>query len=162
MSAGDAVRVQTFVRVPVEEAFDVFTLELDRWWRHGPAYRVGGKQEGALHLEPRLEGRVFQEYGQGSVFEMGRITRWERPRAFAFTWRGINFREGDPSTTVEVGFEPSGEGTRVTLVHRGFAALREGHPVRHGKAADVFVRDFAMWWGALVTSFRELAEARST
>lgn len=157
---GDSLRVQTFVRVDIDDAFDVFTLELDAWWRHGPAYRVGGKHEGALHLEPKLDGRVFQEYGvNGSaVHEIGQITAWERPTHFAFTWRGINFAGDDPSTTVEVWFEQADEGTRVTLEHRGFAGLRAGHPVRHGKSNEQFIREFGLWWGQLATSFRERAE----
>ena len=52
MIAGDRVRVETFVRVPIADAFEVFTLEIDQWWRRGPAYRVGGKHPGTLHLEP--------------------------------------------------------------------------------------------------------------
>lgn len=158
--AGDVARVQTFVAVPQREAFDVFTLELDAWWRSGPAYRVGGKHQGALHLEPRLGGRVFQEYGEkgSSVHEIGAITAWDPPARFAFCWRGINFGHGDPSTTVEVWFEASGDGTRVTLEHRGFASLRADHPVRHGKSIVEFIGDMGRWWGSLATSLREYAE----
>lgn len=50
--------------------------------------------------------------------------------------------------------------TRVTLEHRGFAGLRDDHPVRHGKAVDVFIRDLGMWWAALLTSLRERGEDR--
>ena len=158
--AGDKVRVQTFVRVPIAKCFDVFTLELDAWWRHGRAYRVGGKKEGALHLEPRLGGRVFQEYGDrgSSVHEIGTITAWNPPAHFAFTWRGLNFIEADPSTQVEVWFEASGEGTRVTLEHRGFAALRADHPVRHGQPVVEFIGELGRWWGSLVTSLRRYGE----
>lgn len=160
MIAGDRVRVQTFVRVAQREAFDVFTLELDAWWRTGPAYRVGGKHVGPLHLEPRLGGRIFQQYGkaQAAVHEIGAITAWDPPAHFAFTWRGINFRDRDPDTVVEVWFEAATGGTRVTLEHRGFAALDADHPVRHGKPVEAFLRDLGLWWGSLVTSLREHAE----
>ena len=160
MIAGDVVKVQTFVRVPVREAFDVFTLELDAWWRRGPRYRVGGKQEGPLHLEPRLGGRVFQQYGAAgsSLHEMGTITAWDPPGHFAFTWRGINFAPGDPSTTVEVWFVQGEDGTRVTLEHRGFASLRPDHPVRHGQNDVEFIGQLGRWWGALLTSLREHGE----
>jgi Activator of Hsp90 ATPase homolog 1-like protein len=156
--AGDMTRVQTFVRVAPRVAFDVFTLELDRWWRHGPAYRIGGKHQGPLHLEPKLGGRVFQQYGKDgtAVHEIGAITIWDPPAHFAFTWRGINFQDADPATLVEVWFEPERDGTKVTLEHRGFAALRPDHPVRHGKETVAFVRDLGMWWGSLLTSLREL------
>ena len=162
MIAGDKVRVQTFVRVAIADAFDVFTLELDQWWRRGPAYRVGGKQPGALHLEPELGGRIFEQYGERGegLHEIGTITAWEPPRHFAFTWRGINFAPGQ-STTVEVWFEERSGGTRVTLEHRGFAALPDDHPVRHGKPVPEFIANLGMWWGGLLTSLRERAEART-
>ena len=160
--AGDQVRVQTFVRVPQRDAFDVFTLEIDAWWRQGPAYRVGGKHTGRLHLEPRLGGRVYQDYGptRELTHTIGAITAWDPPAHFAFTWRAINFKDSDPDTVVEVWFEAASEGTRVTLVHRGLAALRADHPARHGKPVVEFIRDYAMWWGALATALREYAEDR--
>lgn len=161
MIAGDKVRVQTFVAVSLADAFDVFTLEIDQWWRTGPAYRVGGKHPGPLHLEPRLGGRLFQQYGAGgsALHEIGKITAWDPPDHFAFTWSGINFAAGE-ATLVEVWFEARGEGTRVTLEHRGFAGLRDDHPVRHGKPVVAFIGDLGMWWGALLTSMRERAELR--
>ena len=157
MISGDGVKVQTFVQVPLTEAFDVFTLELDAWWRHGPAYRVGGREQGAIHLEPKLGGRVFQEYGErgSAVHEIGTIAAWDPPAHFAFTWRGINFAASDPPTVVEVWFEAGEGGTRVTLEHRGFSAVRADHPVRHGQPVVAFLRTLGGWWGGLATSFRE-------
>ena len=161
--AGDKVRVQTFVRVSQRDAFDVFTLELDTWWGKGPAYRIGGKHPGPLHLEPKLGGRIFQEYGatRQHLHEIGTITAWDPPAHFAFSWRGINFKPSDADTTVEVWFEETPEGTRVILEHRGFASLRDDHPVRHGKPIVEFIRELGLWWGSLVTALRELAEEKS-
>ncbi|HEY5934846.1 MAG TPA: SRPBCC domain-containing protein [Kofleriaceae bacterium] len=158
-AAADKVRVTTFVRVTVEDAFAVFTEEIDRWWRRGPAYRVSGRDPGTLHLEPRLGGRIFEQYGaEGSALhEAGTITIWEPPRHLAFEWRSVTFVPGE-STTVELWFEPSGEGTRVTLEHRGWTAIREDHPVRHGNPTGAFLRDLGMWWGGLLTSLREVIE----
>ncbi len=161
MNAGDRVRVETFVRVPIADAFEVFTLEIDQWWRRGPRYRIGGTQPGTLHLEPRLGGRIFEQYGaEGSALhEIGAITAWDPPGHFAFTWRGGNFAPGEV-TTVDVRFVASGEGTRVTVEHRGFAALPSDHPVRHAKPVEVFIRDLGMWWATLLTSMRERGEDR--
>ncbi|CAN5913481.1 SRPBCC domain-containing protein [soil metagenome] len=160
--AGDVVRVQTFVRVPLRDAFDVFTLEIDRWWGHGPAYRVGGKHQGPLHLEPTLGGRVFQQYGKAgdAVHEIGTITTWDPPNAFAFTWRGINFKPSDSNTHVSVRFEPGTEGTRVFLEHRGWADIPADAPVRHGEPVDKFIATVGMWWGRLVSFMREYSEEK--
>lgn len=161
MPAADKARVQTLVRAPIKRCFDVFTLEIDAWWRRGRAFRVGGKHEGPLHLVPQLGGRVYQQYGEngGSAHEIGVITAWDPPRHFAFTWRAINFGEGDPATVVEVWFDAVEQGTRVTLVHRGFAALRDDHPVRHGAPPAEFIGTIASWWGALATALRLYVEA---
>ena len=161
MIAGDKVRVQTFVRVPIADAFEVFTLEIDQWWRRGPQYRIGGKHPGTFHLEPRLGGRLFEQYGPGgsALHEIGSVTAWDPPAHFAFTWRGINFKPGEV-TEVLVWFEQRETGTRVTLEHRGFAALPADHPVRHGKPVAEFIGELGMWWAGLMASLRERAEAR--
>lgn len=150
MIAGDKVRVQTFVDVAIADAFAVFTEEIELWWRSGPAYRVGG----ALRMEPRLGGRVFE-----GEREIGVITAWDPPQRLAMTWRGVNFAS-DESTTVEVWFESRADGTRVTLEHRGFAALRPDHPVRHGKDVAAFLGDLGLWWGGLLTSLRHVVQSR--
>ena len=88
MIAGDRVSVAVTVAVPPERAFEAFTTEIDLWWRQGVAYRAG---RGVLTLEPRVGGRLFQEYDEGRVHEAGRVTIWEPPRRLAFEWRGTNF-----------------------------------------------------------------------
>jgi hypothetical protein len=155
---GDRARVTVFVDVAPADAFDVFTLELDSWWRRGPAYRVAGKEPGALHLEPRLGGRIFEQYGERgtALHEVGTITAWDPPAHLAFAWRSVTFVPGE-STTVEVWFEASGGGTRVTLEHRGWAAIRGDHPVRHGQPVAAFLGELGMWWGGLLSSLRERA-----
>jgi hypothetical protein len=158
---GDKVRVTVFVEVSPEDAFEVFTTEIDQWWRRGPAYRIAGRAPGVLHLEPRLGGRIFEQYGerQAALHEVGTITAWEPPRHLAFDWRSVTFVDGE-ATSVEVWFEASGQGTRVTLEHRGWAGIRGDHPVRHGKEVPEFLADLGRWWGALMSSLREHAAGR--
>ncbi|MGN6109241.1 MAG: hypothetical protein ACTHU0_29310 [Kofleriaceae bacterium] len=64
------------------------------------------------------------------------------------------------STEVEVWFEPRGDGTEVTVEHRGWAEIRGDHPVRHGQDVAAFLRGTGMWWAALLSSLREHAGAR--
>src|SRR4051812_23931403 len=128
-TAADKATVTLFVDVAPADAFDVFTTEIDLWWRRGPANRIAG----VLHLEPRLGGRIFEEYDGGTkVHEVGTITAWSPPAHLAFEWRSTSFVPGE-TTWVDVRFVASGGGTRVTLEHRGWAAIRGDHPVRHGK-----------------------------
>jgi hypothetical protein len=42
----------------------------------------------------------------------------------------------------------------VTVIHRGWSALREDHPSRHGLHGAEFVRMIGMWWGDLLSAYR--------
>lgn len=150
---GDQARVSTLVRVPPDEAFRVFTEELDLWWRHGMAYRMS---KGPIVLEPKLGGRLIETMNEGErVF--GKVLEWQPPTRLLLEWRAANFAP-DEKTEVEVLFEKSPSGTLVTITHRGWAAIRGDHPARHGRDTKPFLRELGTWWGQLATSLREHAE----
>jgi uncharacterized protein YndB with AHSA1/START domain len=158
-SAHDQARVSVLVRVPPQRAFQIFTEEIDSWWRRGLKYRVAGSRHGTLHLEPGVGGRLYESIEAGSdarLHETGRVMVWEPPHRLVFEWRAINFEPGD-LTEVEVEFQPSPSGTRVTVTHRGWDRIRDDHPVRHQLDPDAFVRSMGLWWGELMTSLRERA-----
>lgn len=157
--AGDQARVSVSVAVPPADAFRIFTEEIDLWWRRGPKYRVARGTDGILCLEPKPGGRLFESFptpGGTRVVETGRVSAWEPPCRLVFEWRAVNFAP-DEKTEVEVVFEPTPEGTLVTLTHRGWSRIRPDHPARHGKDTPAFVRMLGMWWGDLLTSLRERA-----
>ena len=155
--SGDGARVTVFVAVPPAVAFDVFTREIDLWWKQGPKFRIAGKRPGVLTFEGSVGGRLFESFELPSgprAFEVGRITAWEPPARLEFEWRGVNFKPHE-KTVVEVRFAPRGDGTDVTVEHRGWSALPPDHPVRHGRVGADFSRMIGMWWGELLTSLRE-------
>ncbi|HEM47048.1 MAG TPA: hypothetical protein ENO23_08390, partial [Alphaproteobacteria bacterium] len=143
---GDRARASVLVRVGVEDAFRVFTEEIDRWWRRGYAYRVAGTRRGIICLEPKVGGRLFESFedddGETRVVETGRVTEWAPPSRLVFEWRAANFAPGE-KTEVEVLFAPASRGTLVTVTHRGWSAIRPDHPARHGKETVAFVRMMA-------------------
>lgn len=156
-TAGDRARVSVLVRVPCDEAFRIFTEEIDQWWRRGPKFRVAGMRSGIIHLEPRVGGRLFESFETNAgerVVETGRVTVWEPPSRLCFDWRAANFAPHE-STQVEVAFEPSPSGTLVTVTHRGWSKIRADHPARHGLEVPAFIRMMGLWWGDLLTSLRE-------
>jgi uncharacterized protein YndB with AHSA1/START domain len=157
----DRARVTMRVAVPQETAFRVFTSEMNAWWLSGRAYRVGGRGAGTIAMEPRLGGRLIETYevgGKCKTIEMGRVTAWEPPTRVVFDWRAVNF-VGDERTEVEVVFEPSDDGTLVTVTHRGWSKIRPDHPVRHGQAPIAFFRMMGEWWGALLKSLDRSARS---
>jgi uncharacterized protein YndB with AHSA1/START domain len=157
--SGDGASVSVLVKVPPAPAFDLFTREIDLWWKRGPQFRIGTKEPGQLSFEPGVGGRLLETYELPAgprTFEHGRIKRWDPPTLLEFAWRGINFAAGE-LTSVQVRFEPTRSGTLVTVRHSGFAALRAGHPVRHGLDVVEFSRMIGLWWGELMAALREHA-----
>jgi uncharacterized protein YndB with AHSA1/START domain len=157
---GDRVSASVFVDAPPDIAFEVFATQIDQWWRHGLKFRRGGRGLSVLHLEPRLQGRLFETIaapggGEGHVVQTGTVVAWDPPHALAIEWRGVNFAPHE-KTLVSVRFEPRGDGTLVTLEHSGFATLPPDHPVRHGQPVPAFLRAMAMWWSDQLTSLRML------
>lgn len=161
MIAGDRVSASVFVDAPPDIAFEVFTAQIDSWWRHGMKFRSGARDISVLHLEPRLGGRLFEtisaDRDAGHVVHTGTVTAWDPPRALEIEWRGVNFAPQE-KTTVSVTFEPRRDGTQVTLVHAGWAALPPDHPVRHGQAQRAFIAGMGLWWSDQMTSLRMAVE----
>lgn len=154
--AGDQATVTITVAVDRAATFDVFTRETDLWWRRGLAYRVAGRNPGTLTFEPREGGRLFETFDTSSgrqTFEYGRIKVWQPPSRLVFEWRNANFAAAE-CTEVEVLFDEIDSGTRVTLNHRGWAALRPDHPARHGLDAPAFSRMIGMWWADQLSALR--------
>lgn len=157
MIPGDQVRATVTVATAPAEAFRLFTEEVDLWWRRGLKYRHFAGEHAIVAIEPREGGRVFEQLGaDGPVHVLGEVLEWRPGERLVFEWRLVNFAPGE-RTVVEVDFAAAGEGrTRVTVTHRGWAALRPDHPVRHGRDVAAFIREMGLWWGGQLSVYRLL------
>ena len=76
-------------------------------------------------IDLRLGGTAQMTFRSGVTVDM-RVERVEEPAVFGFTWQLPDLPENDPRRTyVEFTLEPSGAGTRLTVVESGFATLPE-------------------------------------
>ncbi len=152
--------VAVLVDATPADAFDIFTQEVDSWWRRGPKYRFRGKRCGTMRFEPGVGGRLIEVYDDAArdLHEVGRILAWEPGSRLAFEWRGPNYRPGQV-TLVEVRFTAAAKGTRVVVEHSGWESLPAGHPARHGMDDVPFLHSMAGWWQEQLAS---LKAARST
>ncbi len=154
----DRIKATTVVGVEPPMAFRIFTEETDLWWRRGPAFRFGGEQRGVLRFEAAPTAGFLKRSTRASS-RSAKSSSGPGAR-LVFQWRIRNFAPGE-CTEVEVRFEPHPSGTQVILEHRGFAALRKDHPVRHGMDDNAFCSFIGRWWGELLLSMRSRAASRN-
>jgi uncharacterized protein YndB with AHSA1/START domain len=151
-NAQERVVVTTFVAVKPSAAFEIFTRDIDLWWRQSPRYRRMPGQTGKLSFEGTPPERLV-ERGGSTVTVLGRVLAWEAGKRLLVEWRGGALMDATHSE-VEVRFEPLREGTRVTLEHKGIGMLPAGHPARHGLSGEAFEAMFGYFWADALVSYR--------
>jgi hypothetical protein len=127
MSQPASVRVSIHVDVDPDTAFEVFTGEIDAWYKRGPHSFFDSERCVGLRFEPFVGGRLVEVYDRdtGEGRTMARVEVWEPGKRLVF----VDGRE----TEADVVFEKSGTGTRVTLEHRGLERLAAHEAERHAR-----------------------------
>jgi uncharacterized protein YndB with AHSA1/START domain len=118
-----AYRYSFSVPIAPDAAFELFTEGFDSWW---PKERVHLSERpcALVALEPVAGGRWYERADDGSECDWGFVREVERPNRILMAWQLDPEWEFNPdpgkATEVEVTFEAEGDGTLVTLEHRGF------------------------------------------
>ena len=147
------------VKAAPERAFSVFTRDIGLWWRPNGLFQFTPRSPGVLSFEPGPGGRLVETLPNGKVFEVGQIRAWEPPSRLVFGWCQAAFGP-DQDTEVEVRFERAGEETRVSVEHRGWDTVPDGHVARHGFPDPVFLRRHAEWWRSLLVALGDQLAGR--
>ena len=103
------------VSLAPERAFALFTDGIGRWWPLAE-HSVGGTASQGVRMTPEA---VVETLPDGSTTVWAEVTGWDPPRRFALSWHPGQ-DAGPDSTDVVVTFEPTGDGTLVTLEHSGW------------------------------------------
>jgi uncharacterized protein YndB with AHSA1/START domain len=117
----DAVRKAVTVNCSVEEAFKIYTAEVDTWWPTD-SHSIHGERVAEIVFEEREGGEVYEVTGSGEKAHWATVRAWEPPRRLVLAW------EVDPGvfgTEVEVVFTAEGKSTLVEVEHRGWERLAE-------------------------------------
>jgi uncharacterized protein YndB with AHSA1/START domain len=147
-----SVTVALRVKATPERAFDVFTRDIALWWRPNVVFATTPRAPGVLAFENQT--RLIETLDNGKVFEIGRVTAWDRPNRLAFHWRQASF-PSDLITEVEVVFEPVGDETRVSIEHRGYDRVPADNAARHTLADDLLLRHLADYWRTQLKAYRD-------
>ena len=153
------VRKSILVRTPVEDAFEVFTEEIDSWWPR--SHHIGKSPLRRVVMEGRAGGRCYTEHADGSESDWGRVLEWEPPHRLVLAWRITHEWTHEPdlarASEVEVRFVPQpGAVTRVHVEHRFFD--------RHGAGGDTMrgAVDAPNGWTKVLALFADQVSARGT
>ena len=120
------VRKTVIVQATPQEAFEVFTARIDRWWpkTHG----IGAAPLRETIIEPFVGGRWYTKCEDGAEVVVGHVRIWQPGERFVVGWE-INARwkpdaRVEFASEVDVQFIADVSGTtRVELVHRDFERM---------------------------------------
>ena len=115
------------VPLPPEQAFELFTTGMSRWWPLD-SHSVGEDHAHAVLVDGTVGGAVTEWIDDGRSEVWGRVTAWEPPGRVALDWfPGHPEKE---ATHLEVTFVPADGGTRVELTHSRWSARSDGELAR--------------------------------
>ena len=84
-------KIESEVRIeaPPARVFEALTTRLDAWWQ----FRV--RDESSIVVEPRIGGRIFEDWGEGRGVLYGTIAQYDPPHSFCSAgvngWKSATF-----------------------------------------------------------------------
>jgi uncharacterized protein YndB with AHSA1/START domain len=129
MTVTDPLVKSVLVPVDPAAAFALFTDRIAEWWPL-ETHSVWAADAADVRVEEGVGGHVVEAHRDGRTSVWGTVTRWDPPRAVAFTWHPG--RPEHEATHVTVRFAPAGKGTRVELTHGGWEARDDSAFARVG------------------------------
>lgn len=152
------VRKSVVVHVPIEDAFEVFTDDVDSWWPR--THHIGKVPMRRVVIEGHDGGRCYTEQVDGTECDWGRVLAWEPPRRLVLAWQITHQWGFQPNlakaSEVEARFiRVSGDVTRVEVEHRFFE--------RHGEGAESMRTsvDAPNGWTAILSFYEERIKSRT-
>lgn len=136
------IRKSIRVECSPEDSFKVFCVDMANWWPGG----FGGK-DSKLHLEGEVGGRFYERRGDGTEYEIGRVTAYQPPSLVAFTWRAPSW---DATTQVEIRFTAESGGTRIELEHSGWEQSEKTRDARN---------NYESGWGTILEHYQAVFAA---
>jgi catechol 2,3-dioxygenase-like lactoylglutathione lyase family enzyme len=127
----------------VEGAFDAFTARIDEWWH--PAYAPEGLR--GVHLAGKVGGPVTMELDDGTTYQWGTVTAFDRPQHYGQTFTLA--QDPEHPSTLEAWFAPcAGGGCAVRFAHGGWTMANVAGRARFSE------------WSILLDRFAAVAEGR--
>ena len=115
----DTIRKEVRVEASPETAFRVFTEQMSSWWPLA-THSVYGADSTEAILEATPGGRWFERTPDGRESQWGTVLEVDHPTRLLMTFHPGREQDEDEPMHVEIRFAADGDGTIVTLEHRGW------------------------------------------
>ena len=139
MNGAEPIVISIDLAAGPERAFEAFSTQFAAWWPV-TTHSLSRDSATACQLKPAPGGAVEERGPDGSWHRWGTVEAVDPGRRLRFSWHPG--RDADSAQWVEVLFEASGSGSRVTLTHGGWEAL--------GEIAPILRREYASGWQAVL------------
>jgi uncharacterized protein YndB with AHSA1/START domain len=120
----EPLRLEFTVRCSPEHAFEMWATQASLWWPHD--HSVSADPGITVTYEPRVGGRIYERTPAGVEHDWGEVLTWEPPTRITYLWHLA--RDRSDATEVEVTFSSEGDGTIVTIEHRGWERFGAAGP----------------------------------
>jgi Activator of Hsp90 ATPase homolog 1-like protein len=151
MSALPPVEQRIVVRLAPDDAFELFTRGLARWWPF-KGHSCSGEDAQDVVFEARVGGTVTEVGADGARHSWGVLTAWDPPHGFAMTWHPG--QDVARATQLAVRFSAVAGGCEVHLVHGGWDVLGDGAGAMRG--------NYDQGWGWVLSHYLQLAGQEAT
>lgn len=138
----DPVVKSVNVTCTADHAFNVWVARIADWWpldTHAVSV-ADGKPAQSVEIEPFVGGGIIETKHDGTQTHWGTVLAFEPAKRFAMTWHP-GYGE-DKQTLVEVEFEATETGAKVTLTHSGWEIW--------GEDADTRVKGYVQGWAHIM------------
>lgn len=142
----DPINKTLEVPLDPQEAFTLFTKDIDGWWPKTSYSVTGAKAK--LTFPTHKGGEIIETGPDGETAVWGTLIAYDPGKFLAFTWHPG--RSDQEATVVTVSFTQTANGTRCELTHGGFEIL--------GDTADAVSTSYLHGWDMVLGCFASAAK----
>lgn len=143
----DPINKTLTVPLTPDEAFTLFTDDMDTWWPTASHSVTGAKAK--ITFPTHKNGDIVETGEDGETAVWGTLIAYDPGVFLSFTWHPG--RPASEATVVTVEFIATEAGTQVNLTHGGFAIL--------GDTADAVSTSYLTGWDMVLGCYATAAKA---
>ncbi|GEM_PF-146560 len=117
------VEMEVMIQAPLARVWAAFVGETNQWW---PAEFYSGAQTQGFHIEPKLGGRMYEDWGGGNGLVWGNVVGLDAPNALSVVGCLFPAWGGPAMYILQFTLTSSGKGTTLKVSDTSFGRITDG------------------------------------